>query len=259
MQYSRLQKSAASASALALFVSLSGVAALEKYKATEKYDWENTLSCAQCIRSDFVYVYENSATAQYFKEIPRGTAVTGFCCQKEAGASTYQCEKPPAGPDPRIASMWNYYTALTATQTAKPLMEKYMRRVEFFEKDGKEIYQFYLDKLIQLHADRIKVEADATKKGATAPTDDGAGFLALLEQLKPRVVYTEFDSLLGRAKAIEYLQYIEIIKTYIGVNGGVNGDSAIAAAGAGAAYITADLAALTTSNAANNKNFYTKV
>jgi hypothetical protein len=76
--------------------------------------------------------------------------------------------------------------------------------------------------------------------------------------LKPRVVYAEFANLLGRAKAIEYLQYIEIIKTYITKKGGVSGDDFIAPAGAGDSLITADLASLTAANAANDKNFLTK-
>lgn len=211
----------------------------------DKYEWDTNLSCQQCIRSDFVYVYENSATGQYFKEIPRTEANTGFCCRKETGASTYQCEKPPAGPDPRIAAMWAYYAELTATKTNKPLMQSYMNRLKNFEKDGQEIYDFYLNKLIDLHAVRLKVVEAATTAGSTAPTDDGSGFTALLDQLKPRVVYAEMSTLLGRGKAIEYLQYIEIIKTYIGVTGPSSTDP-IEAAGAGDDMITADLNTLAT-------------
>lgn len=64
------------------------------------------------------------------------------------------------------------------------------------------------------------------------------------------------ETLLGRAKAIEYLQYVEIIKTYIGVNGGANGDGHIAPAGAGDALITADLTSLATKTKPNSTDKY---
>jgi hypothetical protein len=261
MQYSKLQSSASAATAFAVLSAFSSVSALEMLAAEDKYAWDTNLSCQQCIRSDFVYVYENSGTGQYFKEIPRTEANTGFCCRKEDNANTYQCEKPPAGPDPRIAAMWTYYAGLTATSSTKALMESYMNRLKNFESKGQEIYDFYLNKLIDLHAKRLEVEAAAAAASTVAAPDDGAGFTALLDQLKPRVVYAEMTSLLGQAKAIEYLQYIEIIKTYIGVTG-PGGNTKIEAAGAGDDMITADLTTLRTGNAnaafADDANFLTK-
>jgi len=42
--------------------------------------WNGSLSCHQCIRGGHVFVYEDLASGQLYKGIPRGSSSTGFCC-----------------------------------------------------------------------------------------------------------------------------------------------------------------------------------
>jgi len=73
----------------------------------DNLDWNENLSCHQCIRSGLQFVYENipiEEGGQYFKDIPRDSDYTGFCCDGNL------CEEEPEQEDPDIAEMWEFFT-----------------------------------------------------------------------------------------------------------------------------------------------------
>jgi hypothetical protein len=146
------------------------------------------LSCHQCIRAGHQYVYENDdVSGTFFKDIPRDSQPTGFCCTDDG-----LCEEEPEGPDPAIAEMWEFFTTEQPSTTAN--IELYMSRIQIFE--GAAIYNFFVQKLISLQ------NLQAVQDGNFATLQ------ALSKNLRNRVLYHEMKKAVGAKMALEYMDLI---------------------------------------------------
>ena len=109
MCISKLSNCAGSAVAIVSIISLTEKASGLELDLDGSVAWDTNLPCNRCIRAGFTYVYEDDVSGVYYKEIPRDSSYTGFCCQYDDISGEYTCETPPPPPDTTIDDMWTFW------------------------------------------------------------------------------------------------------------------------------------------------------
>lgn len=167
--------------------------------------WDENLSCHQCIRAGFKYVYENVHVDEgvFFKDYLRGSTPTGYCCLDEDF-----CEVVEVEDDSDVTEMWLFYD--TADTDLKTEIENYLIRVRHYE--GDQMYRYFIDKLIAMQY--LPDVADYEGSGNLHAV------VALSNNLRNRVLFNEMKFAVGPKMALEYMDLISDVAEYASASAG---------------------------------------